>query len=165
MAALCFGRCQGFTAPLASRCLMAKDGAPSCFSTPDAPASALHPGWIAPEISKYRPFLLKLSQVPGLRRAAARWASSLKFQVNALSPSHRLSPTQDYVAAPYLLIRSPFAYIIRLQLRSLHLRRATSILKSLCQHHPTDSSGSRRSGPPRYQRSYWQDSPFPGCVL
>ena len=34
------------------------------------------------------------------------------------------------MAAPHFLIRSPFAYVICLQLRSLHLRRATLILKS-----------------------------------
>ena len=38
---------------------------------------------------------------------------------------------QDYVAAPYLLIRSPFAYVTCLQPSSLRLRRATLILKPL----------------------------------
>ena len=40
--------------------------------------------------------------------------------------------SQDYVAAPHLLIRRPFVYDIRLQLRSSSdLRRATLILKPL----------------------------------
>ena len=39
--------------------------------------------------------------------------------------------SQDYVAAPYLLIRSPFAYVTCLQYTSLRLRRATLILKPL----------------------------------
>jgi GNAT superfamily N-acetyltransferase len=47
-------------------------------------------------------------------------------------PNHSLEAIGD-VAAPYLLIRSPFAYVTYLQHTSLRLRRATLILKSLAR--------------------------------
>jgi hypothetical protein len=135
---------------------LARDGyALGCCITSHSPASALHLAWIArrvpSEISKYRPLLLKSSQVSRLRRTATGWLACSNSK-RSPSPRTGLAPirkcvgqhpcaarcrtgmrqlrtirigTQDYVAAPYLLFRSPFAYVTCLQPSSLRLCRAT----------------------------------------
>jgi hypothetical protein len=147
-------RCEDSTASLASSRLISERGALRHWIAPQGLTRALRLNWSTAEISKYRPLLLKLSQVSGLRRTATRWASALpqrgacpwgrpggtpRLQTQGSSPSNGLVQRRIVWRLLDLLAGDPLAYVICLHYRSLRPSRATQILSRYAgasQHNP-----------------------------